>query len=170
MAVVVVGVDGSAQSLEALKLAAREARWRSGQLRAVYVYEPVRPRQAETAATVAAAGMWPSAGNRSGDLIADAYRHDDEEREHARRRAEEQLRRIVTSVGDDVDGIAVEHVAIGDRHPSEALLRASTDADLLVVGSRGLGGFGGLLLGSISQQCVQHATCPVLVVRPRSAD
>lgn len=168
MAVVVVGVDGSAQSLEALKLAAREARWRQGQLRAVYVYEPVRPRHAETAATVAAAGMWASAGNRSGELLADAYRQDDEEREHARRRAEEQLRNIVASVKDDLGD--VDLVAIGDRHPSEALLRTSSDADLLVVGSRGLGGFGGLLLGSISQQCVQHATCPVLVVRPRSAD
>jgi nucleotide-binding universal stress UspA family protein len=165
MAVVVVGVDGSAQSLEALKLAAREARWRSGRLRAVYVYEPIRPRQAEAAATVAAAGMWPSAANRSGEMIADAYRQDDEEREHARRRAEGQLRQIMDEVKDDLADTEIDYVAMGDRHPSEALLRASNDADLLVVGSRGLGGFGGLLLGSISQQCVQHATCPVLVVR-----
>jgi nucleotide-binding universal stress UspA family protein len=71
----------------------------------------------------------------------------------------------MNEVKDDLADTEIDYVAMGDRHPSEALLRASNDADLLVVGSRGLGGFGGLLLGSISQQCVQHATCPVLVVR-----
>jgi nucleotide-binding universal stress UspA family protein len=169
MAVVVVGVDGSAQSLEALKLAAREAAWRSGALRAVYVYEPVRPRQADAAAAVAAAALWPSAATSSGGVIAEANRLDDEERAHARRHAEDLLRQIVASVEDDMPDVAIDRVAIGDRHPSEALLRAAADADLLVVGSRGLGGFAGLLLGSIGQQCVQHATCPVLVVRPGPA-
>lgn len=52
-----------------------------------------------------------------------------------------------------------------EQHPAQALLDASQGADLLVVGSRGHGGFAGTLLGSVSQHCVTHATCPVLVLR-----
>lgn len=53
--------------------------------------------------------------------------------------------------------------------PADALVKLSTGARMLVVGSRGLGGFASLLLGSISEQCVRHAKCPVLVVRPGPA-
>ena len=49
--------------------------------------------------------------------------------------------------------------------PAKVLIQASDEADLLVVGSRGLGGFTGLLLGSVSQQCSLHARCPVVIVR-----
>ena len=49
--------------------------------------------------------------------------------------------------------------------PASGLLQRSEGADLLVVGSRGRGGFKGLLLGSVSTQCVQHAACPVVVVK-----
>jgi nucleotide-binding universal stress UspA family protein len=51
-------------------------------------------------------------------------------------------------------------------HPAGILIDASADADLLVVGSRGHGGFVGALLGSVSHRCVAHATCPVVVVPP----
>lgn len=55
--------------------------------------------------------------------------------------------------------------------PANGLVAASRDADLLVVGARGLGGFRGLALGSVSDQCVRHAGCPVVVVRDEhSAD
>lgn len=54
--------------------------------------------------------------------------------------------------------------------PDRALLRASEGADLLAVGSRGRGGFGGLLLGSVSRRCVHRATCPVLVARGLNHD
>ncbi len=54
-------------------------------------------------------------------------------------------------------------------HPAEILLALSGEARMLVVGSRGLGGFRSLLLGSVSEQCVRHAQCPVLVVRPTKA-
>jgi nucleotide-binding universal stress UspA family protein len=64
-----------------------------------------------------------------------------------------------------------EHDVVVNRVVAEggaarALIDRAQGADLLVVGSRGRGGFTGLLLGSVSQQCVQHAPCPVVVVRP----
>lgn len=55
-------------------------------------------------------------------------------------------------------------------HPARVLLDAAADADLLVVGSRGHGGFVGLLLGSVSAKVAEHATCPVLVVHEPSHD
>jgi nucleotide-binding universal stress UspA family protein len=55
-----------------------------------------------------------------------------------------------------------------ERTPAKALIEASDGADLLVVGSRGLGGFKGLLLGSVSQQCSHHARCPVTIVRAKA--
>ncbi|MGC2374713.1 MAG: universal stress protein [Solirubrobacteraceae bacterium] len=54
-----------------------------------------------------------------------------------------------------------------EGHPARALSDASRDAQLLVVGSRGHGAFTGMLLGSVSQHCVSHAQCPVVVVRPQ---
>jgi nucleotide-binding universal stress UspA family protein len=54
--------------------------------------------------------------------------------------------------------------------PAQRLVEASEYADLLVVGSRGQGGFSGLLLGSVSGHCVRHAHCPVVVVRPADLD
>lgn len=63
-----------------------------------------------------------------------------------------------------IDGIAIERTVINDL-PAKALLHAAQSADLMVVGARGFGGFTGLLLGSVSQQVVSHAPCPVVVVR-----
>jgi nucleotide-binding universal stress UspA family protein len=61
------------------------------------------------------------------------------------------------------------HRHVIEGHPARALLDAATDADLLVVGSRGHGGFNGMLLGSVSQHVIAHAPCPVVVVRHDAA-
>lgn len=55
---------------------------------------------------------------------------------------------------------------VEEGSPARGLVRASKGATLVVVGSRGLGGFTGALLGSVSRYCIEHASCPVLVVRP----
>jgi nucleotide-binding universal stress UspA family protein len=55
--------------------------------------------------------------------------------------------------------------SVPQGHGADALVETARDADLLVVGSRGHGGFAGLLLGSVSGQCAQYAACPVVIVR-----
>jgi nucleotide-binding universal stress UspA family protein len=80
---------------------------------------------------------------------------------------EKDTARIVAERGD---GVPVSYDAYRGA-PANGLVEASQDADLLVIGARGLGGFKGLALGSVSDQCVRHAACPVVVIRDEhSAD
>lgn len=65
---------------------------------------------------------------------------------------------------DVPDGLDVR-ASVVHGSPGARLIAASARADLLVVGPRGIGGFAGLMLGSVSEQCVRHAHCPVVVVR-----
>ncbi len=77
--------------------------------------------------------------------------------------AQRQLDDAVAGLGADAEGIDIERLAVCDL-PARGLLAAAAGADLLVVGARGLGGFQGLLLGSVSQQVANHAPCPVVIV------
>lgn len=82
----------------------------------------------------------------------------------------EEMGRLAGHGVDHVHEVAPNVVtkAVGsDASPVATLVEASKGADLLVIGSRGLGGFRGLLLGSVSHKCAMHAHCPVVVVRPR---
>ena len=137
---IVVGLDGSDESTRALDWAAEEADLRGGRVRVVTAWHvPV---------LVYSAGYTP--------MVAPSV---EESSEHAANTIVEGAAAELTDRGLEVDTV-VEY-----GNAAQALIDASAEADLLVVGSRGHGGFAGLLLGSVSTQCAQHATCPVVVVR-----
>ncbi len=138
---VVVGVDGSAGAVEALRQAALEARLREGRLRVVAVWHV----------------PWTvySAGAPGLDL--------DTVTEDLKAEAERKLEEALEQVAGDLEGIEIVR-QVCEGQAAETLVEQSAGAALLVVGSRGLGGFGGLLLGSVSQQCAHHARCPVMIV------
>jgi nucleotide-binding universal stress UspA family protein len=134
---IVAGVDGSEASLQALAFAAEEASLRGAQLDVVYAY--VSPM-----------------------ILGASMPQDYFDQLDAG--AREELDAVIAQV-PSVSGVAkVERRAIPER-PAEALIAASHGAVMLVVGSRGQGGFASLLLGSVSSQCAQHASCPVVIVR-----
>ena len=87
--------------------------------------------------------------------------------QYGERQAAEALDAIVTEAVGEAAG-SVERRVVCDR-PAQALLEAAVGSDLLVVGARGLGGFRGLLLGSVSQHCLHHASSPVAVVPDQDA-
>lgn len=133
---VVVGVDGGPDSLRALKWAADYARAVDAPLIALTAYD------LPTVYGPYAMAGWESSTeleNAARAMLADAVRD---------------------TVGPDVD--VAQHVLRG--HPAEAILTASRDARLVVVGSRGRGGVRGMLLGSVSQHVVPHSHCPVVVL------
>ena len=137
---IVIGVDGSLASLQALRWAARQAELTGAELHAV------------TAWSIPTTYGWiPSVADY------DWVGHAREVQDHAIREALDETR--AGRVRRD----------IVEGHPARALLRCAAGADLLVVGSRGLGEFSGLLLGSVAQHVVAHAPCPVLVVRTAGA-
>lgn len=141
MSTVVVGVDGSPGAREALRCAFEEARLRG------------------TGVRVVAAWHLPAAAYAGGYGPGDAQLYNE---------LEEEARRYVTAALDDVDVTDVEtNTVVREGNPASVLLEEAHDADLLVVGSRGLGGFRGLLLGSVGQQCAHHAPCPLMIVPHR---
>ncbi len=81
--------------------------------------------------------------------------------------AERMLDSVIAEVGAGAGDVDVERLAV-EGGAARVLVETARGADLLVVGSRGHGGFAGLLLGSVSQQCATHAPCPVVIVRSRA--
>jgi nucleotide-binding universal stress UspA family protein len=137
---VLVGVDGSEPAELAVGQAADEATRRGTGLVLTHVRPPDGERRVpdEVAETPAAAHA------ESAELLATA----------------------AAAVRGSHPGLPVEGRVLRAAKPEQALIEASGDAALVVVGSRGRGGFAGMLLGSVSQALVQHAHCPVLVARP----
>jgi nucleotide-binding universal stress UspA family protein len=138
--VIVVGVDGSAASKEALRWAFEEARLRRSSIRAVYAW------------------LYPQIGGR-GYIPPDLL-----DSELLRQTAQERLDSVVGDVAGASHGVELEGV-VTEGPAAKVLVEAAQEAELLVVGSRGRGGFAGLLLGSVSQQCAHHAPCPLVIVR-----
>ena len=134
---IVVGVDGSPSSMTALRWAILQAELTGCDVEAVIAWRlPSRY------------GFAPVT-DRATDFEGDA------------RKVLADALNEASSVEPDV----VIRSSVVEGHPAEVLVRAARGADMLVVGSRGHGGFTGAVLGSVSQYCVHHAPCPVLVIR-----
>lgn len=78
--------------------------------------------------------------------------------------SEREVAKVIDDVLGEHPGVEVSAVVL-EGHPATRLIEASVGAELLVVGSRGHGAFAGMVLGSVSEHCVAHASCPVVVVR-----
>ena len=138
---IVVGIDGSDVARRALAWALDEARARKARIEVIHAWQPL----ALTGAPFAPLGGEIEALTGAAECVMD-----------------EAMARADTS------GLAVPpERTIVCSGPAAAVLEAAKGADLVVVGSRGIGGFTGLLLGSASCQVAHHATCPVVVVPPR---
>ena len=142
MKTIVVGVDGSASSIQALRWAIEEARLHSADVRVVHAWSrPVSHSMLDTVSPVEL-GI---------DFEAEAA---------------ETLKRSIAEGTRDATQVKIRSELVHARSAA-ALIRAAQNADLLVVGSHGLGGFAGLLLGSVSRQCAHHSPSPIAIVRPK---
>jgi len=141
---VVVGVDGSAESVAALRWAARYA--------------------AASGARVQALLAWHYPGAVGGPPMEKAPEAIHEQTDA---QMHETLDAAIAKAGQEAAGVE-KHTAYG--HPAQALFEASNESDLLVVGRHGHGAFRGMLLGSVSIHCVTGAHCPVVVIRGHDED
>ncbi|AOT04824.1 universal stress protein [Arthrobacter sp. U41] len=145
--VIVVGFDGSESSQNALAWAVDEAKQRGGQIRLVTAWS--KPPLAWYPAVLETA---------VGEIVAE---------DSPQQIAESLLAAALKTA--EAEGVAATGQVVHNDSAASALLDAARGADLVVVGSRGHGGFPALRLGSVSAQVVSHAPCPVLVVRPKAS-
>lgn len=134
---IVVGVDGSPSSIRALEWALDQAELTGATVRAIYAWEPPGNWGAKVP-------VYPGS-----DMV------------------EEAEAKLAQSIEEATTGRTAVEVSqqVAKGHPAKILIEAAKDADLLVMGNRGHGGFAGALLGSVTQHCIHHAACPVTVVR-----
>lgn len=137
---IVVGIDGSEHSRRALEWAVREAALRRAPLTVLTVHQAV-------------ADYWGAASFPEDAALA----------KQALEAAEAETDRALKAIGEAPKPSAVT-VKATTGLPAEELLHAADGADILVVGSRGAGGFRRLLMGSVSTQVTHHARCPVVVI------
>jgi len=133
---IVVGIDGSECSLAALQWAARQAQLTDSPLEVCMSWERLQY------------GL--------GFVLPDSFDPESE----ARTLLDDEINKIrIAFSGVEFSPVLVE------GHPAPALVEATRGADLLVVGSHGYGAFTGMMLGSVSEYCVQHVSCPITIVR-----
>jgi len=148
MSGIIVGIDGSDHSRRALEWAIREAAIRQVPLTVLTVQQE-------------AADSW---GGPVMVLPAGKSGIDDERAKQAREAAERETDRVLAAAGASGRPSRVTVNAATGRPAEELLKAANGDADMIVVGSRGAGGFKRLLMGSVSTEVTHHARCPVVVV------
>ena len=139
---IIVGVDGSGHSQRALEWAMKEAALRHAPLTVLTVHETIR-------------GWFGGAAR---------FPEDAELTEKAQVAAQAEVDKVLAGLGESrPESVTVKAV---NGFPVEELINAGHDADMIVLGSRGVGGFAQLMMGSVTSQVAHHATCPVVIVRP----
>jgi nucleotide-binding universal stress UspA family protein len=141
---IIVGVDGSGHSQRALEWAMKEAVIRHVPLTVLTVHEAI-------------AGWYGGVAS---------YADDPARTLEAREAAQAETDKVLAGL----DGPHPDTVTVTAVHgfPVAELISAGQDADMIVLGSRGAGGFARLVMGSVSSQVVQHAHCPVLIIPPEN--
>jgi nucleotide-binding universal stress UspA family protein len=134
---IVVGIDGSESSVGALHWAAQQAGLSGSALAVVMTWE------------------WPTSFG-IGAYFPDDY----DPASDAHKMLDDAIEKLRGAYPD----VTIRPIIV-EGHPAPALVEASQGADLLVVGSRGRGGFSGMLLGSVSEYCAHHVPCPITIVR-----
>jgi nucleotide-binding universal stress UspA family protein len=142
---ITVGIDGSAHSTYALEWAIKEAAVR------------------HTPVTVLTVHLVPASGWTGNPITLP---QDATDVEKARQAAQELVLKVISQLGDAQPPSVTVRAISG--FPAQELIEESRTADLVVVGSRGAGGFTRLMIGSVSSQVVHHAHCPVVVVPSES--
>jgi nucleotide-binding universal stress UspA family protein len=138
---ITVGVDGSAQGQRALEWAIKEAGLRGAPLTVLAVHQ-------------VAGNHWTGK--------PEVYPSDQPETDKMRQAAQDTAQKAVDAAGGPAPASVTVRAVSGIA--AQELINASRDSDLVVVGSRGGGGFAKLMMGSVSSQVVHHASCPVVVI------